>query len=285
MSPARTRLVTPRAVWRRLAQVLRRVRSSRLKPRVCSRRHRPRHHTGRLLHHAPRRQPTARLHSAALLPTPHASQSSMAVLLIAKVAPSSSSLRFLPPPVHSCVGSIVSLISLPSCPPINPPLQAIVTEVDAHGHVQSLELAVLRAFDSTSPAIELVAESGPTPLKKSLSARTGLKDALSPSKDPSPLTPSKDPSPVASDSPAAQPLPGTLRIKLQSFAPYAALFKVSPFSNNNNLLTSSIQAKSSSNLSKYPTHNNLRNRSLVSDRLLYPSTFFRAAATTSRDRS
>ena len=268
--------MTPRAVWRRLAQVLRRVRSSPLKPRVCSRLHRPRHHTGRLLHHAPRRQPTARLHSAALLPTPHASQSSMAVLLIAKVAPSSSSLRFLPPPVHSCVGSIVSLISLPSCPPINPPLQAIVTEVDAHGHVQSLELAVLRAFDSTSPAIELVAESGPTPLKKSLSARTGLKDASSPFKDPSP---------VASDSPAAQPLPGTLRIKLQSFAPYAALFKVSQFSNNNNLLTSSIQAKGSSNLSKHPTHNNLRNRSLVSDRLLYPSTFFRAAATTSRDRS
>ena len=180
----------------------------------------------------------------------------------------------------SCAGSIVSLISLPSCPPINPPLQAIVTEVDAHGHVQSLELAVLRAFDSTSPPIELVAEACPTPLKRSLGARTGLKDALPPS-----LLTSKDPSPLASDAPAPQPLPGTLRIKLQSFTPYAALFKVSP---QTTAMYFRIQAKSSSNFSNaflHPTHKNIRNRSLASDHLLCRSTFFRAAAITSRGRS
>ncbi len=126
-------------------------------------------------------------------------------------------------------GLIVKLISSDPSTPVHPPVQAIVTEVDAQGRVQALELAVLRAFDSASSPIELVAESGPLPVRRTSNAksrphesRCGLfgphTHAAAAAAFPSSPSPS---SPVSS----TQPSTGTLRVKLDAFTPYAALFK------------------------------------------------------------
>ena len=161
-------------------------------------------------------------------------------------------------------------MSLSSSTPINPPLQAIVNEVDAYGRVQSLELSFLRAFDSASPPIELVAESSPTPLRRSLSAKAASKDASSS------LSTSKEPSPSTSESTTSHPPPGTLHVKLSSFVPYAAIFKVNSHTNTPSpkLILRSIHS------SLMPP-----NRSLAFDLVLCRSTLSPVAAATLLARS
>jgi hypothetical protein len=166
----------------------------------------------------------------------------------------SSALTLL---LYSSSGSVVNLISPDASTSISPPIQTIVTEVDVQGRVQALELAVLRAWDSTSPAIELISETGPSPVRRISNAKTGLKEhpslfgkemmsmgcdsptaALALSSSSSSTSSSSSSSAAAaaaacppSPSPTSQALsahhsvPNALRVKFESFTPYAALFK------------------------------------------------------------
>jgi hypothetical protein len=146
-------------------------------------------------------------------------------------------------------GLIVKLISSDPTTPVHPPVQAIVTEVDAQGRVQALELAVLRAFDSASSPIELVAETGPLPVRRTSNTKARPKverglgfgifgpkkpdgypeawSSQSESNTPAAAAAAAFPSSPTSSAPAwsGQPCTGTLRVKLDSFTPYAALFK------------------------------------------------------------
>jgi hypothetical protein len=123
---------------------------------------------------------------------------------------------------------IVKLISSDPSTPVDPPVQAIVTEVDAQGRVQALELAVLRAFDSASSSIELVAESGPLPVRRTSNAKSRPNENRFGLFGPHTLAAAaafpSSPSPN-SPAPSTQTSIGTLRVKLDSFTPYAALFK------------------------------------------------------------
>jgi hypothetical protein len=136
--------------------------------------------------------------------------------------------------------------------------------------VQALELAVLRAFDSTSEAIDVVADSVPVPVRRASNAKASGKEAVtsalisakestmfaselsaaafssstlmalssSPSSPLSSSSAAAAAAPAAPSSSSSLPHPGTLRVKLHSFAPYAALFKASSHitsrSNNTN---------------------------------------------------
>jgi hypothetical protein len=141
-------------------------------------------------------------------------------------------------------GSIVNFLSTDPSAPINPPLQATVTEVDAHGRVLSLEFTALRVFDSASAPILLVVDSSP-PFRRTLSGK--LKDPQAVSllmgreklSFSEALGESVTAAAASSSSPSAvaaptfnQPPPGTLQIKLDAFTPYAALFKVILISRN-----------------------------------------------------
>jgi hypothetical protein len=77
--------------------------------------------------------------------------------------------------------------------------------------VLKLELTSLRAFDSVSLPLDLVADNSPAPIRRHSNGKTV-------SHAPSPSAPSE----------SSFPPEGFLQVRLEAFAPYAALFRVNP---------------------------------------------------------